>query len=97
MMILTLSNSFTYSDVFTGFIYYNYFPDLRVVGGLENLVDDEFTPELKRRIQLQQEYQRMVHGNEPTMEMMLKNNNVHENIYRNEFPEAIKEIEQWLK
>jgi hypothetical protein len=31
------------------------------------------------------------------MEMMLKNNNVHENIYRNEFPDAVKEIEQWLK
>jgi hypothetical protein len=95
--MVPISNSFTYSDVFTGFIYYNYFPDLRVVGGLENFVDDEFTTELKRRMQLQQEYEKVVYNSESTMEMMLKKNNVYENIYRNELPDAIKEIEQWLK
>jgi len=40
---------FTYSDVFNGFIHYTLIEKIKLVSGVQNIVDSSFLPELKRR------------------------------------------------
>jgi hypothetical protein len=85
----------TYSDVFKGFVYYNYFPDLRTVRNVENFVDDEFAPELIRRYRL---VQKVTNADIPSIDALKsKYNKVVNESYREEMPEVIEIIEQWLK
>lgn len=49
--MLPFPNEMKYSDVFTGFIHYNYFPDFCVVSGIENFIDDKYYEELIKRYQ----------------------------------------------
>ncbi len=41
--------TFTYADVFDGYIYYNSVENFKLVRGIPNIVDSVFLPELKRR------------------------------------------------
>ncbi len=95
--LMPFDNKFSYSDMFTGFIYYNHFKDLHRSMGIKNSVDKKFAPELSRRIELQQEYQKVIYRHEITLDDLWKINNIYNSSYREEFPEAVKLIEQWLK
>jgi hypothetical protein len=47
------SQDVTYKDVYTGFIFYKPIEEMVVVqGGMPGVIDDEFMPEIKRRLQL---------------------------------------------
>ena len=50
--LIPVPNEFTYGDFFTGMVYYGFFPEYRLVSGMEGFVDEAFLPELMRRYQL---------------------------------------------
>ncbi len=96
--IFPLKNDFTFEQYFTGFVYYNYFPDLRIVTGINGYIDDNFAPEIMRRYKLEQK----VYNNQiPTIEDLKKiKNTVEDKTYKEDkedFGTAIKQIESWLK
>ena len=96
--IIPFENDFKFNQYFTGFIYYTYFPDLRIVSGIKGFIDDDFLPELLRRYELEQ----CVYKNKvPDIETLKENyNTVIDKTYREEkedFGKAIKQIEKWLK
>lgn len=95
--LIPINNKFSYSDMFTGFIYYNHFNDLHRSTGIKNYVDKQFVPELSRRIELQQEYLKVIYRHEITLDDLWNVNNIHNSSYREEYPDAVKNIEQWLK
>jgi hypothetical protein len=95
--LMPVSNKFSYSDMFTGFIYYNHFENLHRSMGLKNFIDKQFTPELTRRLEIQQEYMKVLYRKELTLDDLWNVNKIHNNFYRKEYPDAIKGIEQWLK
>jgi hypothetical protein len=90
-----LPNSFKYGDIFTGYIYYQYFFDIKVVSGLKNFIDDKFAPELMRRYRLEQ----MLHNHEmPYIEKLKKYyNTVTEKTYRQAYPHLQKYVSKWLE
>lgn len=88
--MLPFPNEMKYSDVFTGFIHYNYLPDFRTVSGIENFIDDEFYKELVNRYQFYNE--EIPSENELKMDF----NTVTEETYREEFPDTVEEIEKFL-
>jgi hypothetical protein len=92
--IIPFPNEFTYNDMFTGFVYYTYFPDLRTVSGIEGLIDDEFIPELLRRYRLEQK----VYNNDiPDMDKLKAElNSVDAKTYeqQEEFSDAIESIQR---
>jgi hypothetical protein len=93
MIPAQLNPGLTYGDVFTGMVYYRDFRDFQVVEGIENFVDGDFAKELEQRRLL---YNRVAKQNlQP--EDLLKSNTVRRRSYREEMPEAVKEIEAWLK
>lgn len=55
--LIPIPNDFTYAGYFTGMVYYGFFPDYRVVSGMDGFVDDAFLPELMRRYRLDREAQ----------------------------------------
>jgi len=50
--LIPVPNEFTYGEFFTGMVYYGFFPEYRLVSGMEGFVDEAFLPELMRRYQL---------------------------------------------
>jgi len=88
--MIPFPNNLKYSDVFTGFIHYNYFPDLRRVLGIDGFIDDEFYKELAKRYQFYDE------EIPPKNELKTDYNTVMEITYREEFSDAVKEIEKWV-
>jgi len=92
--IIPYPNDFKYQDIFTGFIYYQYFPDIKNVSGIKNFIDDKFASELMRRYKLEQE----IYNNElPDIEKLKKDyNTVTEETYRLTFPYLRKYIDQWF-
>ena len=89
--MIPFPNELKYSDVFTGFIHYNYLPDFRVVLGVENYIDDEFYQELISRYKLYDE-------NLPDKDKLKASfGSVRETTYRKEIPIVVEEIEQYLK
>lgn len=93
--MIPFPNDFKYKDVFTGFIYYQYFPDIKTVSGMENFIDDTFVSELMRRYQLEQK----VYNNElPDVEKLKEEyNTVTEETYMQAFPYLRKYIIKWLE
>lgn len=96
--IFPLKNNFTFEQYFTGFVYYNYFPDLRIVTGINGYIDNNFASEIMRRYKLEQK----VYNNQiPTIEDLKKTmNTIEDKTYKEdkeEFGTAIKQIESWLK
>lgn len=95
--IAGLNTGMTYSDLFTGFVYYTPFPDLRVVSGVAGLIDDDFAPELLRRYRLEQK----VYRNEiPDIdELKTEFNTVESKTYDQlpDFSEAIESIRRWIE
>jgi hypothetical protein len=84
-----------YSNLFNGFVYYNYFPDLRIVRNVENFIDDEFAPELIRRFRL---IQKITNKDISSIEALkAQYNKVNEVSYREVMPDVVEMIEQWLK
>jgi len=95
--IMPVDNNFLYSDMFTGFIYYNHFKNLHRSLGIKNYIDKQFAPELSRRIKLQQEYMKILFRKELTLDDLWNVNKILNSSYLKEYPDVIKEIEQWLK
>jgi len=93
--MIPFPNDFKYKDIFTGFIYYQYFPDIKSVSGVKNFIDDKFAPELIRRYKLEQE----IYNNELPDINKLKEvyNTVTEETYRQSFPYLRKYIDKWLE
>lgn len=96
--IIPFKNNYTFSEFFTGFVYYNFFPNLRTVTGIDGFIDDQFAPELMRRYELEQK----VYGNElPTISELKNNyNTVIDRIYKenkDEFGKATDMIDKWMK
>jgi hypothetical protein len=88
--IIPFPNNFNYSQMFTGFVYYTYFPDLRIVTGIKGLIDDEFAPELQKRYQLEQK----VYNNEiPDMDTLKADYNTVEDKTYGELDDFTKAIE----
>ena len=94
---MPVDNNFLYSDMFTGFIYYNHFKNLHRSLGIKNYIDKQFAPELSRRIKLQQEYMKILFRKELTLDDLWNVNKILNSSYLKEYPDVIKEIEQWLK
>lgn len=55
--LIPIPNKFTYSEFFTGMVYYGFFPEYRLVSGMEGFVDKAFLPELMRRYELDRKAQ----------------------------------------
>lgn len=55
--LIPVPNEFTYGEFFTGMVYYGFFPEYRLVSGMEGFVDEVFLPELMRRYQLERSAQ----------------------------------------
>jgi len=55
--LIPVPNEFTYGEFFTGMVYYGFFPEYRLVSGMEGFVDEFFLPELMRRYQLERSAQ----------------------------------------
>lgn len=94
--MIPVANELKYKDVFTGFISYLYFRDIRIVVGLDNYIDDSFAPILKKKYMLEKE---LYNWNEEfDIETLKKEyNTVQEKTYKQEYPQLEKEIDQWLK
>lgn len=92
--MIPFPNSFKYKDIFTGFIYYQYFPDIKSVSGMENFIDDKFAPELIRRYKLEQK----IYNNKlPDINKLKKEyNTVIEKTYRQSFPYLNTYIAKWI-
>lgn len=93
--MMPFPNEFKYRDIFTGFIYYQYFPDIKPVSGVNNFIDDAFAPELIRRYQLEQ---KLYNNALPDINKLKEEyNTVTEEMYEQEFPYLLKYIDRWLK
>lgn len=92
--VIPFSNSFRYQDIFTGFIYYQYFHDIKSVSGMNNFIDDEFAPKLIRRYKLEQE---IYHNELPDIKKLKDEyNTITEETYMQAFPYLRKYIEKWI-
>lgn len=93
--MIPVVNNFKYSDIFTGFIYYQYIMDVKTVTGIKNYIDDQFGAELMERYKLEQKlYQNQL----PDIEDLKKEyNTVTEETYRQQYPYLQKDIDKWLK
>ncbi len=93
--MIPFPNNFKYRDIFTGFIYYQYFPDIKTVSGMKNFIDDTFAPELMKRYKLEQQ----IYNNElPDINKLKEEyNTVTEQTYGQSFPYLKKYIDQWME
>ena len=90
--LIPIVNTFTYEEYFTGMVYYGYFPDYRVVSGMEGFVDEAFLPELMRRYELDRKAQ----GSKdlPTPEELMKYYNTVTDVRYQEDPVMRIAVEQ---
>lgn len=93
--MIPFANDFKYGDIFTGFIYYQNFMDIKPVTGISDYIDDTFAPVLMKRYVLEQS----IYNNKlPDIEELKKEfNTVTEKTYREEFPHLNKDIEKWIE
>lgn len=93
--MIPFANDFKYRDIFTGFIYYQYFMDIKAVTGIPNYIDDTFAPVLMKRYMLEQN----IYNNQLPDPKVLKKelNTVTEKTYGKEFPNLKKDIDKWIR
>lgn len=93
--MIPFANDFKYSDIFTGYIYYRYFMDIKPVTGISGYIDDTFASILMKRYVLEQN----IYNNKlPDIDKLKKEfNTVTDETYRKEFPHLENDIERWIK
>ena len=100
--MLPIENSFTYSDMFNGFIYYKPLPEWKRIIGLENLIDKNFEAEALRRFQIEANFLKNIYKNNSTSEELMKSmrdnfSKTKTQSYRDFLPEVVKKIESYVE
>ena len=99
--IWPLKNSFTYSDVFTGFAFYQPVENHILSDGRPGLVDSIFKPELMRRVQLisgvGNEFKSKMAGFEKALNSNIPFLNLDEKKKYYQLDNLLTQRNQWLK
>lgn len=99
--IWPLKNSFTYSDVFTGFVFYQPVENHILSDGRPGLVDSIFKPELMRRVQLisgvGNEFKSKMAGFEKALNSNIPFLNLDEKKKYYQLDNLLTQRNQWLK
>lgn len=85
----------TYQDVFTGFVYYRFIPEFRIVVGVPHIAEEGFADEYKKREAIYYEIHQTENPHEAQHDIW-KLNEIEE---RSEdfLPNLMQPIQQWLK
>ena len=85
----------TYQDVFTGFVYYRFIPEFRIVVGVPHIAEEGFADEYEKREAIYYEIHQTENPHEAQHDIW-KLNEIEE---RSEdfLPNLMQPIQQWLK